>query len=1069
VDRKLRMAFGASCRELNHTFKIEQRKRGLVLAFEKYSVEDGRLKLTPLSVALFKEEQNGPKFPEIHTVRCQVAFLRFDKPIDKTNVFNDLQDRKIAGAELRGDITIITNRGTPQFHDDIEIIIKSNPGLFQDRQGHAKSGAKGPAAPPPEAVLFYDEKLNKIWTDGWVKLLDKKTQPHPTMITGIGMDLFLSKEVGPGKPAPRPKQRGDNPSGVDLIVLRSGVEMDLYPESNSGFPSVGRLESGRPEEARPQAKSGTAQNKKGPQPSRSKVIVKTPGSFTFDVNKDLAVFESPQKRTGLFPEQIEVIRQPLAARGKPEGELFDSLICDRLKLQFRRKAGAAETGRDGRTTDREIESAHATARTGNEVVLALDTETLSAYCSELIYHCPTPTRGTQTILRGSPLQAIKDAHKIKAQELILVGEHQKGSGQQVVAKGPGQVDLYDRNNPKNPYSHHALWKDTLITTKAREADRIYDLLTLTGDAAFLDDEHEQELHGQRLQVWLEPGPSYADAQAAKQQSSAAGARQRPHKVEAFEQVRVRSPELLVHSCKHLIVRFEDALDSLPKLTAAPLAAGHMVERPVNPSGPDSPSGAVPKSAAPGEKAPKKPMELWARDVAAYVVRREDKNELRELVTDGSVHVHQDGNTPQDKGVDIKGEMLHLKHQAAGDVLVVFGDKTTPAQLQLGELFLLGPQVTIDQEKNIARVNGVGAMTLPSKTTFEGGKPSKPGTRLEIHWTNKMFFDGRDADFYGGVAAYQDGARMKCESLQVTLDRTVSFKEGQKGSKSAEVEKLVSHGQVYIEDSSQDESGRPRYQRLRAHQVESDNKEGPVFCIGPGTLLFLQYGAADLGPGTPPPPPKGGKDPRQPREQQEVLKLTRVDFEERLWSHQRGNPARSIFRGNVQVVHLPADNPDVPVDIDDLPRGGMYLRCDVLTIFSLPAPAGKKTQVMIAESQAYFRAQDFFGRAHVVKYDEASDTVIFQGSPGNPATLYKVEKHGDQPKTIRGTRILYNRKAGTFSLDGGTIINWSRLATPPGGQPWGEESLAVARLHADGQDKAFARLAPLQRRHAEQHG
>ena len=63
----------------------------------------------------------------------------------------------------------------------------------------------------------------------------------------------------------------------------------------------------------------------------------------------------------------------------------------------------------------------------------------------------------------------------------------------------------------------------------------------------------------------------------------------------------------------------------------------------------------------------------------------------------------------------------------------------------------------------------------------------------------MLFNGKFAEFNGGVEAYQDNASLKCQGLQVTLDRYVSFKEGQKENQNAKVEKLVCDHKVWIED------------------------------------------------------------------------------------------------------------------------------------------------------------------------------------------------------------------------------------------------------------------------------
>ena len=46
-----------------------------------------------------------------------------------------------------------------------------------------------------------------------------------------------------------------------------------------------------------------------------------------------------------------------------------------------------------------------------------------------------------------------------------------------------------------------------------------------------------------------------------------------------------------------------------------------------------------------------------------------------------------------------------------------------------------------------------------------------------------------------------------------------------------------------------------------------------------------------------------------------------------------------------------------------------------------------------------------------------------GLGGNTATLYRQDQPGTPVKTIRGRTILYNRKTGEFSMEGGRLINW----------------------------------------------
>ena len=151
----------------------------------------------------------------------------------------------------------------------------------------------------------------------------------------------------------------------------------------------------------------------------------------------------------------------------------------------------------------------------------------------------------------------------------------------------------------------------------------------------------------------------------------------------------------------------------------------------------------------------RPIDLTARSVYVWVARAEDKTALEKLDAEGDVAVRQDPAKPGEKPLDVKGASLELTYHPEGDFLVVRGDL---AQLQMDTIYILGPEVTIDQASNKAWVVGAGAMQLESATNFQGDKLAKP-VPMMIHWNDNMFFNGRYAEFSKGVQAEQDNAHL----------------------------------------------------------------------------------------------------------------------------------------------------------------------------------------------------------------------------------------------------------------------------------------------------------------------
>jgi hypothetical protein len=1054
-EKMIEQAFGPDCEELRRHIRLLVKDKGMILSAGQFSIEtDGRVKFEPFSAALFSKTKEG-EYPEINTVKCDFAFLTLDKPVQ---VPSELANRKVMAVELRSirdKVKLTNNRRTPAKNDDVEVEIAMRP-------------------------LYYEDRTNLIRTDGYVHLKDFQSQPRPTEIKALGMELHLSPDSSPNKPrvAKTPTQpKGEGVNSVELIVLRQTVEMHLWVDTNDGF--LGREET--PPGAKPVGKAEAP-------PPKSQVFIKTPGPFTYDLTKELAWFDSPPVlKGGVLPASPQRV---LVSRWHPESKT-DQIDCDHLKLQFRKKAvspGAKKNvaPADSPTGDKEIEWAIATSRPGQQVTLAMDTQGLEAYGYEMHYYAEEPGRGPKTIVKGSPMRAVKDFHKIRARELHLTANDKDGKGQAAYAKGPGVIDLADKSAKPN-YPTHITWKDTLVSVQERDGDKLYEKWTMTEDAVYVDEEQKQELRGQVIQLWLEPNDP-----ARGGPKSSGGPKQRLHKVEAFERVFAMAQETTIKRADHLLMVFRPevaagaVLPSVPEPpapTATPVigpadakdaksapANGDVkpgvrpsdpsdktpVIGPPHPAGPDKGKPAEPKEPA------RKPILLEAKDVVIYMATQGGSKQLDWLDASGQVHVVQEAEKAGDKGTDIRGDLLNLKRlgKENENVLTVFGaNKDNPARLEMGETILFGPKVTIDQLKNHADVEGAGSMSMPSKTTLEGDRPARPGARMDIFWQQNMTFDGKVAFFVGGVQGFQDESRLKCESMQATMDRLIVFKQGQTSNEGAKVERLLCNAKVYGEDEQRDRDGRrTQASRLWCTQLDVHNNEATTsWASGPGRVDHLGYSDADTGPqangpqangpqaaapGINPIAVGGNAPPRKPRE----MKLTRIDYKGRMFSSTKNNLKKAKFYDEVEVFNVPSEVFDVPLVPDKLPPGGFFLTCDRLDL-EAHEDKDKTTQRMIAWDHVTFRNPDCFGRCDVLKFDEANDTIIFEAKPGNLVRMVQRTPGGGQ-RDITGEQVLYNRKLGTFRANKIGSINSSWLEVP---------SIPITGLNAYRQDQPLLRL------------
>jgi hypothetical protein len=1047
---------------------------------------------------MFGKDKGDGGYPEINTIRGDVAYFKFDRPI--SNLY-EISGRKVTDAELIRTIEVVNNRRTDDRTDDIHLHIANGP-------------------------LYFSEEKHQIWTHDCVYLRDEKSKPKPMEIRGKGMQLDLLTEAPPAKPGTR-KPRQEAITGVKRIVLLANVEMYLYADSKSSFPAGGHEEAGK---KAPPAKAAEENSQiqaadivqmsvqvSSPPPAKNgeekaQIIIKTPGRFTYNFGKekeqDVAVFEAPENPGQDLLEPGDV----MVTRHQPQINGEDKLICQKLVLRLRRKAqetkkpaGPAGPGTGSPEENLQIEMAHAT---GPEVTLISDTEKLEAHCVELIHDVRDPVT---TTLRGNPkMMAKKDGNVIHCRELQIKEvklpadktNPEGKKGQQVDARGPGQIDLLNRTT--NKITLHAVWMDRLTTSR----DGPYDLLVLTGKARFVDDEHNQDLQAETLKVWLEEKPAPAAKPRASGGPEATGpvasversetsngpqaqqpqSNRRPHHLEGLRDVSANSPEMILRDASQLTVWFKDVpeealLVAPPRSSAAPGAdrgpalgpdkeTGKQGDKETRPStsSPGRPATpAAEKSDNPDKKDPQPPIHLSARTVQAWVLRSEVKSVLDKLWTEGSVHVQQDPAKPEEKGVDIRGETLQLKYHPDGHHLVVSGPMDL-AHVQLDKIYILGPEVNIDQAANKVWVTGVGAMRMDSDTTFSGEKMTKT-VPLTVHWNQSMLFNGKFAEFHGGIQADQENARLTCQSMQVFFDRPISLKQGNSGDKPVKVQTLVCDRSVRIEDSVMEGNKLVKWQQITGAAVEvyaleneeadarpkpnssgtSKSEGNQLKAWGPGTVRIFQPGSSDPlsapppnGGGSPPngggSPPNGGapqggqqgqprpqgqpaaKPPSKPGEAEE-MKLTFITFTKNMSANNKSNKAN--FWGNVQVLNMPSDNPQKEIDLitllDHMPKDAFYLSCEQLMVLSRKEN-GRTNQEMEAKRRVMVQAREFSGRCDVMTYNEAKDQIIFFGTDAELARLFRVVTPGAPPEEIKGKKIIYIRSTGDFQVDGGNWIN-----------------------------------------------
>jgi hypothetical protein len=443
------------------------------------------------------------------------------------------------------------------------------------------------------------------------------------------------------------------------------------------------------------------------------------------------------------------------------------------------------------------------------------------------------------------------------------------------------------------------------------------------------------------------------------------------------------------------------------------------------------------SAAQPPAAPKKPVRVSAEFVQAVMRRLEGKLDWDHVRCEKRVQVHQDPTVPGERGLEVRSETLDMACHADGKVLTLNGTPQAFARVEIQKLTLEGPQVVFDQRDRRVSVDGAGIAIMQTATQLTGEPLERP-TDVVIRWNRRMNFEGNRVSFEGGVQAEQEVLRPRvgekevnrilCPHMDVYLDRALKFDPGQ-GTQSfaprgpddsPQVKRVVCHrgddrdpaGLVHVAGNLWRHGKRVRFQQIDAPEITfvKETEEVTATCTerSRGELRLFQAGNDSM---------LGlGEKPASEPTATEGFKLTRVQFHKQMRGNNR---TQSInFSGSVRVWHAPADDPNVRIDVDNLPHGAFTLTCQDLEVRTHGDSGGKRYVEMIAAGKADIYANDFSGRADVIKYDESKkQQVIFDSSEGNPAALYHIKEKGKPPMEVLGKQIIYWRDGNQFRGSG----------------------------------------------------
>jgi hypothetical protein len=1009
-ESRLEQAFGVKCPELEdpaYKTKMELRDRGIVFAagpIPDIKEPTKKLRISPLSLAHFSRPSANAKpddAPEIVTLHADEAVLEYDRPVTSRTEILQGQAR-LVGVELignpeaeyrdlrKGRVIITHNQKSsdpgrwlivrspgPVYYQAAEPGKAPNPDQPMIRTAAAVEVENRSNVPQPlwgQRLFAVASSADELRAATAVSDIVIGLRAPPPTATAIGLKMYFRQDTPPIKPGVKPP-----PPQTRLHKLHLGeaVQFNVWLDKAAGFPGTGTNAQPPPKPVTPVEPpmpfaalgGGVIGGKFVAERLKEAALltIETRGSFRYDLETNVARFETAPTASPNQSNNVEVVR--VAATGSR-----DTLICHVLEMGFELN----ETKPNLSSTTNSPPGLRSVLATGPFVRLDSESEQLIAQGTSLHYVTDRAAGKTALTFKGSPIDAVKDRHRLKTAdgipaELTFTSRPGKPGpkGQpanitNIVIRGPGGIAFYDPAAKENAVT--ATWASTFSQTRETIGERELDLLTFDG-GRFSDVKAGFELNGETLKLWLDQGEG---------ERTPGMARAVPHRLQAIKGVHLKSPELIVDETDALSVWFRqaDPLAAAPK-SSVPAMPGTATAPPVSPVATRQPPNAA--------KPPPNPLHLNARTIEAWVARMPQpavpapsdggasaKYDLERAVCTDRVDARQAASDPKKntRGIDIRAAKLTLEKQRVRE-LTGFSALLTALPGEYAELHhentsLAGPTIALDQLANFVRVTGPGAMKMPAGSSLTGTAtpnaktaivrtagtvpPPEPNKQTDLHveWTERMEFNGADgiASFIGKVQAKQEvipildnpeanpdpvwgKSWVLCHRLDVRFDRPVYF--NQFNRKPADATGGPKIAQAICRPAPVDDAGAtPRADGFVLFEDEQKRRDQSIVRRQRVRAASLDFRGAERGgtllaggPGEVRLLQWGGKDagvPGRPAASAatpagQELKLTVVKYQTRLRMEDRGNAYQeAAFEGDVTAIQTPTSEFERPLEI-----------------------------------------------------------------------------------------------------------------------------------------------------------
>lgn len=416
---------------------------------------------------------------------------------------------------------------------------------------------------------------------------------------------------------------------------------------------------------------------------------------------------------------------------------------------------------------------------------------------------------------------------------------------------------------------------------------------------------------------------------------------------------------------------------------------------------------------------------------ARIVMRGPKTELSELTVAGHVRlIETETQRPGEQPLLVTGDQLHVLD--AGRPYAAVAVTGRLAHFEARGLALNGSNINLNRGTNRLWIDGPGWMNLPMDRDPQG-RPVRDAGPLEIHWQDRMDFDGRTVRYEDSVVATSRFHHLRTETLEVTLSRLIRFAEPNTNVR-PEIQQINCRGGAYMENRSVDEGGQASIERIQVGDLAVNMASGALSAAGPGWVRTTRRGSVQLldargGARTAMRTARrtAGSDSRDDHS----LTYVGVDFQRSL----SGNLHRRemTFLDRVRTVYGPADSWEAVLDPDkpeELGSGGAVLNCDALTVAEMAVPNRKERAMeLVATGNTLVEAASFTARASRLSYAEAKDLLILEGDGRTDAELFRQERIGAEMSRFAAGKIFFWPSTNRLNIDRGSLVDVNESSKP----------------------------------------